>query len=318
MKLLLRYLAAVVLLCLLVAGARFVTRDAGDTGIGGAATTAAQSAATPNTGAGRENPPSQTGGPGLLTRLSGYFPADAADLNAKLLGFIFGEKAGGADIAARGRVLKTDADVEEMFAQTGFADAFTAMNRYFPQDAAEWRAKLIGLVNSDASSDEVKRQSGQLVAAIRRKHAPDVYYASDNMLKKLLAAQLVVWQALRDKDVSACNRAMIHGSAALSTSQGTGMMREMSQAGALNFEAMYEGRVRPQLRGPMRDELNARLFDELERILSEEDLGLLEKGDEDSPRTCATFMTFFKAIHDASFEDADILRADVVRSMLAG
>jgi hypothetical protein len=215
----------------------------------------------------------------------------------------------GRPLAVSRSVPSTDAEVDRLFRHTPHVGMYETLDRYFPEDSAMLRKKTLEILQLGFGKDQIAVQLVPVVIKVRRKNARHAYFASDATLKKVLDLQIKLYEAFKT-DIPTCNRIIVYGSARSASQQ-------FEPFTSMLFEAMYEGKTTPHPREEASEALRVLLANELEQVLTQEDMATLAKMDVENPRTCNAMITFFSTVKNASFDGADSFRANAVRTLLA-
>jgi hypothetical protein len=153
---------------------------------------------------------------------------------------------------------------------------------------------------------------------IRIKNAPFLAKAPDITLQEIISFQVDLHKMFADRPL-VCNALLLTGPAGLSSADRNSITEFPTTALGiqLQFKAMAQGRDNPIDRTPPRDEFYTNIITEmLDNGFPEAQLDDFETVAANSPTLCATYISYFEHIRDATFEGADRLRAQTVADML--
>jgi hypothetical protein len=187
---------------------------------------------------------------------------------------------------------------------------YQAMIRYFPQDVA-YVLGMLPAHKQASNTPETERYmyGARFMAHIYEKRLGNISHAPDAILKKLMGQYLDI-VLLQNYDPQICAEFLIGHN--MTPGQIVSSLSRLDDFGATSIEAMYQAQTSPQIRGPKTDEIDNRLAE----ILKPEDKRVFDVLDLDDPRTCAVHITYWQTAQTASFDGADVLRAEMMRVLL--
>lgn len=209
-------------------------------------------------------------------------------------------------------------EVLEAVKETPFIDVLQALEIHFPQEAESLIAELEGIMNSGLAQTEANALALQKGSAIRVKHSPLIFNASDQALKDILNDQIDIYKIFADKPMI-CNLFLIEGPAGIPAVERRkiGNMPNLGATTLLQFAAMAQGRDSPVERTPPSDHLYGFIGQAMiDSGIPEGYLDNFDNLDPKSPSLCATYISYFEHIRDAEFDGSDQLRAQTVMDIL--
>ena len=135
----------------------------------------------------------------------------------------------------------TGAEIDEAMAASPAAPIFAAVQKYFPEDAAFWRDELTKAAFRESGEIRFPRDVLALGAAIRKKHAGSLKFASGERLRDVASVQYKLHDAFRH-DPDACARLILAGPKDM-TNEELELMASISTDIGAQFAAMHAGRA---------------------------------------------------------------------------
>lgn len=217
---------------------------------------------------------------------------------------------------AQFRGAPSDAEIEQLMVDSGIDQTYAAIATYFPEDAAQWRADLVELIEQRRKGLYVTTNALDVGTALRRKHAAALATTPDALLVSVMEQQTRLYSVFED-NTDACNRFLMDGAYALDRAEMR-MLSPLLNDGAILFEAMHAGISDPVTRGASTEEDWFELFALMvDGGATNEDIELVMTPDPSNPALCGAFLSFIEALAKADFEGADRVRAEMAVAFIS-
>lgn len=211
--------------------------------------------------------------------------------------------------------LQSDAEIERLLLSSPAGATYRAVQTYFPAEAAYWREQTAEVLRGDGTDFEKSTAAIEIGAAIRRRHAPALAKAPDDMLVRVLEHQIGMIAEFRESP-DACNSMLMNGPAALTREERNSLVSHLQTADVL-YEAMHAGETAPVERtDPNEDDWNALLAALGNAGLTDDEVALVAEPNPNDERLCKAMLGFLETVQSATFPGADRLRAEMAVSML--
>ena len=211
--------------------------------------------------------------------------------------------------------LESDDEIDRLLLSSPGGATYEAVKTYYPTEAVFWRERAAELLKGEGSDHEKASAAIEVGAEIRRRRAPALAQAPDDLLVEVLGQQVGMIAQFRDTP-DACNSMLINGPAALTHDERKQLIPHIAKARVV-YQAMHAGETAPVDRSGSTKEDWTLLFSALANSgLSEDEIALVADPSPNDGRLCNAMLSFLETLSSADFPGADRLRAEMAVSML--
>lgn len=222
-----------------------------------------------------------------------------------------------ASLNGTAAVAKTysEAEIDAMLRDSAAGPVYAAVEEYFPDEAAFWRAETIKLLKAKEAGTYQQGDGIDIGAQVRRRHSAALALAPDEDLRQVMGVQYTLHAVFRD-DPDACGRLLMGGPKALTSAEIDRIKTVLANVAPV-FKAMHAGETTPVTHPTPSDQDWGRFYESyLASGFSDADFDLVVEPNPQHPRICEAFLGFFGVLRDGDFPGAAAIRAQVVPAIV--
>ncbi len=200
-------------------------------------------------------------------------------------------------------------------------DIFLTIKKHFPEDYDLLVRDFQQLIKSSQSNKAARYGGAQIVSKLRRKYAPYIVKAPDEDLQVYLSNYISLVENIYEHETALnCTQFVAMGPQSLNPDIASKYSKQLSQSGAIAFEAMSAGynASSHSYEPASDDDWNAVIENAIELGLNEEHGEILDSQDYSNPELCPAMIAFYKGFTTQNSDSAKRVRAEVALILAGG